>query len=743
MEPIPFYPGEPLGKNYPLESFLPPYSKGMVSGWLADHAAPGTWILDPFGSNPFLPLEAADAGYRVLVVCNNPILRLMLEVMAAAPGKADLQSILSLLGSVKRGDERLEVFIQSLYQANCPRCHRQIPAYSYTWKRDPLSQMKKVVRCPDCEEDSPTEIDDFDVQRLSLLGSPQLPKAWALQQLGSLSLEQEDIARESIDSYLARPLYLLFTLINRGLGLNLPPDKANLLRALLLSACYSGTSLWQEKGGRTRPRQLSIPSEFLEFNLWTKLEESISEWVVRDHPVKLVNYPDALNEPGICLVIGRLKSILPLDASKKIEAVFGSIPRPNQAFWTLSALWAGWLLGSDAVTSMLSALDRQHYDWYWHAHALRPIMSQVKSLETEGGFFAIQTEFTPGYSLAVQVAAAESGWSLNGLSFQSDEDILQHDFKNFASDSEGKEHSTSIKQEIIELMNLAGEPLEYNQLYMAALIYLQKSNLWKKDRENILTDYLSTVQADLMNALGDRNLFIALGKGTFDSPRTWTLIESDSLAIPLSERIENEVVQVLSKKPAITFASLYQIICKGLPGVIVPSINLVKAILASYGHLMNPEKGEYQLRQPDHPDQRQLEIQEIRLGLESAGRKLGFKVSTNDFLEWQDDHGTTKWLFCIVSSAHLSPLLNVSVYEGCEKVLVIPASRIDLIQFRRKYDMRIDEAIERIHVVKFHHMKELTALPDLNLSLWTSQLEAEPPRWEGSSQLPLLMHTED
>ena len=49
--------------------------------------AGGSWVLDPFGFSPRLALEAARAGYRVLVTVNNPITRFLLEMSARPPLK--------------------------------------------------------------------------------------------------------------------------------------------------------------------------------------------------------------------------------------------------------------------------------------------------------------------------------------------------------------------------------------------------------------------------------------------------------------------------------------------------------------------------------------------------------------------------------------------------------------------------------------------------------------------------------
>jgi hypothetical protein len=72
----PFLIGSTPSAPEPLARYLPPVTQGVVSAWLTQHVPAGAWVLDPFGSSPIVAVEAARAGYRVLVAANNPPARL-------------------------------------------------------------------------------------------------------------------------------------------------------------------------------------------------------------------------------------------------------------------------------------------------------------------------------------------------------------------------------------------------------------------------------------------------------------------------------------------------------------------------------------------------------------------------------------------------------------------------------------------------------------------------------------------
>src|SRR5262245_27669160 len=115
MDHQPYIPGLSPADAGPLSRFTPPLEEGVISAWLSHHTVGGNWLLDPFRFSPRLTLEAARAGYRVLVTVNNPITRFLLEMSANPPSESDFKAALAELETAKKGDERLGVHLQALY----------------------------------------------------------------------------------------------------------------------------------------------------------------------------------------------------------------------------------------------------------------------------------------------------------------------------------------------------------------------------------------------------------------------------------------------------------------------------------------------------------------------------------------------------------------------------------------------------------------------------------------------------
>ncbi len=488
MEPpeLRFYPGSdaPSPVGFPLARYLPPLPPGMAAAWLVENVPPGSWLFDPLGASPALTLEAARAGYYVLVASNNPILSFITETLARAPRSADFQSALADLAMEKRGDERLQTHLQSLYLTVCDSCAEPVQAQAFIWRKDEPQPFARVYDCPKCGQSGEHPIAPPDLERLKALGGDKFQRARALQRVILNEEAHRADVEEALENYLPRALYGLFTLANKLEGLGLPPERARLLQALLISTFDQCNSLWPWPGGRSRPKQLSVPPQFRENNLWMALEDAVKEWTQPGSPLPVTRWPELPPEGaggGICLFRGRVKALMPLPETMRLGAVLTVFPRPNQAFWTLSALWSGWLWGAEAALPLLNVLDRRRYDWNWHTTAIHSALAAVAGasagrqavlapldaagtasrpsapldaagtasrpsapldaagtasrpsapLDAAGNiaaqtpFFGLLPELAPGFLSAVVTASSAAGFALEGLALRGEQELAQ------------------------------------------------------------------------------------------------------------------------------------------------------------------------------------------------------------------------------------------------------------------------------------------------------------------------------
>ncbi|MFN3491657.1 MAG: hypothetical protein ACK40V_05495, partial [Anaerolineales bacterium] len=165
MQSQPYITGFERADVGPLARFLPALEEGVISSWLSLQNLTGNWLLDPFGFSPRLALEAARSGYRVLVTANNPITRFLLELFANPPPESEFIAALADLGAIKKGDERLENHLQSLYLTSCETCNRQIQAQAFLWKKGEDAPYGKLYECKHCDDKGEKSANEEDKER--------------------------------------------------------------------------------------------------------------------------------------------------------------------------------------------------------------------------------------------------------------------------------------------------------------------------------------------------------------------------------------------------------------------------------------------------------------------------------------------------------------------------------------------------------------------------------------------------
>ncbi|MBI2332393.1 MAG: hypothetical protein HYU84_09595 [Chloroflexi bacterium] len=516
MEYKPYIPGFKPADAGPLSRFLPALEDGVISGWLSPLNLTGSWLLDPFGFSPKLLLESARSGYRVLVTANNPITRFLLEIFADPPPQTEFIAALADLGAVKKGDERLEQHLQSLYLTTCEKCEKQIHASAFLWRKGEDVPYARIYECPYCKDSGERTTTNSDKELvMQIAATDTLHRTRLFERVVSLTDDDRVYAEEAIQHYLPRPLYVLGTILNRLDSLNLSEVRKRALTALVLLACDAGNTLWAHPAERPRPKQLSTPSQFREDNLWTMLERGVGLFAESGSPVPVETWPKKIPESGgICIYEGRLRDLAhEVKREIPIVAVIGSIPRPNQAFWTLSALWAGWLWGKDAVEPYKVALRRRRYDWAWSATALFAMFNHLSELLPDGiPVFGVMPEPEASFMTSALTAAQTAGFKLESVALRTEYDPVQIVWKSGKKSQPAPMEVETIRKAIREFLFVRGEPVGYLHLHTAGLIALAEANALKQNEDEF--DFaMRKTQSAMEQALKDTHEFVHYSTG--------------------------------------------------------------------------------------------------------------------------------------------------------------------------------------------------------------------------------------
>ncbi len=469
----PYILGDGSERHQPLERYLPPLPAGMAARLLPDPGATSGWLFDPFGQSPDLLIELARAGWKVLVCLNNPILRLLLELLSHPPTTDEISHCTAVLASSSKGGQRLEQHLQSLYATQCRDCRVELTATSYLWERGFEKPYAVVYRCPNCGSQGEFPLLPIDEQALAESRRNTLPRAWSIEKIASPGDPLREDASEVVNSHLDRPLYFLFTLLNRLQSIQLTEREKLIINGILLDVLDDATPIHQIGHTISRPRQFIIPVRYHEHNLWRSFEQSVENWNHENAPVALTTYPELPEGPGICQFLGRVRDLADKPIPMIFSNVFSVLPRPNQAFWTLSAVWSAWLLGREEAAPMAQVIARRRYDWNWHTSALTQVFQTINRFVT--GDMPVQLlfpEVEPAFLVSAFDALHLAGYECAKLSVGTEDELAQTTWKSIPNETIQTPALISplVQKASIQYLSEKGEPGEYLDMTCAALL---------------------------------------------------------------------------------------------------------------------------------------------------------------------------------------------------------------------------------------------------------------------------------
>ncbi len=740
MEEISYPPGELVRYPGSLERFLPPLERGSVGRALAVHAAGVDVLIDPFGTSPQLAIEAARAGYGVIVAANNPITRFVITKHLNPFPIADLQAALARFASLPKDNSRLEPFVLDLYRTICSRCGESVSADYFVWEKEASSPYLKVYNCEHCEHSIEEQTTEVDRGRAESYARQGLQYAMALERLAPVGDPYRQHAEAALSVYTGRALYALITLVSKLDQFSSDRNMSQAARGLLLYAFDACNALWDYPEGRISPRRLSRSTQYKEINVWYALEQAVEAWAFDDPEISVHDWPQdgVPGEGDVAIYPGSAWSVADTFSFPKSKCLVMVPPRPNQAFWTLAALWTSWLWGREAARPIKVALRRRRYHWAWHARALGAVLDKVAKNLDEGTLaLTLVPEAGPGFMSAVLAGSDAAGLRLTGIALREAEAQALMSWR-----IEHQEPQTALKNDLQARMSHSsqnlllerGEPAPYVTLHTAAFSDLAKDKLlslyWEKDDghpQTILTGKIDSV-------LSDRSKFIRLGRGSEPEHGHYWLQNPQDAEAPLSDRVELEILKLLREYKTLPESVVIEHVFQTFPGLLTPNRRLVMICLNSYAE-RDDETKLWHLRLEDQQAARAEDKDQMRQLLAQLGDRLGFVVEVEEFLLWSEVDGLLAYQFIVQETATLGRALSVAD-PGI--TFVLPGGRSTIVLEKARRDHRLGEWLRSgPKVIKYRHIRRLEAETTLQRDNLEERLTIDPPD-QHDPQLPLL-----
>jgi hypothetical protein len=742
----PFIPGISSPPSLPLERFLPPLPLSMLTSWIKPLLPKGSWVLDPVGNHPFHPIELASAGFRVLVTANNPIHVFLLEVLASNPSPQEFEDALNILSRVAIGeDEQVEPYINSFYQVRCIHCGKPLVVSRFLWRRDEDNPYAYIGNCLACGLNGEQALGAEAAQSLRQLPTFSLHLARAIESIASINDPLRSDVESAINCYLKRPLALLQILTRKIANLELEERQKKLLQALILSSYDQLNTLWAHPIARTRPRQLVTPAVFQEVNLWQAMTAAIQQWQSEYQSVSVRFWPDVPPlSGGISIFKGRLRELSPEPPAGMIQAISAILPRPNQAFWTLSTLWTGWLWGKDVVLPLKNVIARQRYDWNWHANALHIMFQGLHRLVKEGTpLFMLILENEHEFLAAAHYAADAVGFKLQSLSMSGDGDIAQSLWTNalpFTGKIEPSERQSKARDAITEYLSKRGEPATYQHLHASILKKLHLHQLLAQYPEGNNDISISELSKSINPVFMGTDLLVRFGGGpaSLDTGLYW-LKEDPPYHPSVIDVVEATVVNYLQENAQAEYKDIRAAVNQNCAGLFTPEDEVISACLNAYADPLSEHPNTWKIRESECPSIREHDIDEIREILEALSTSLRYTfLDEKDTIKWLDEGSEVAYIFHLTTDAIISKYFFDAKETSPNNVILLPGSRANLLAYKLKRDPRLQAALnERWLCVKFRQIRTIKENPLLTRELFEVQMCEDPPEYQ-ASQLALF-----
>jgi hypothetical protein len=710
-----FYPGFASDTPRLLGRFLPPVAEGMAAHFIQRHTRPGDLVLDPFGQAPQVAVEALSLDRRVVLATFNPVSRLAISLAVRPPSVAELRTALTRLGDAPVGlgsADRLERQVLAFYQTECGECRARVTADYFDWDGEAGEPVEKGYVCLACggPRRAATSLADREQARRFTRSGPDYH--FLLGRLAAPTDPDRTHVEEALAVYPARTLAAVGAVLVKFEGLALDRESQRLLGGLLVAALDEATVL-----GQDRPKVLAVPRRFREVNFWLAIERAVGLVAGAAAPDRSVGLAELLDGRGGAAIHAHdgpardLAGHLPPGAC---SLVISGLPRPNQAFWTLSALWTAWIWGRAQAETLRGVLRRRRYDWNWHARGLERTLAVVRpALRPDGRLVALLAEAEPGLNAAALAAGARAGYRMEGYALRADAGEAQIEWTAAPGEAPGNTFSTAeagrrAKAAMRAALIARAEPSRWAQLHAAAWAAAAEGGEVPPAEGD---DVLGPVNRALEAAARDPAVFSRLGAQAGDEPATgqWWLATAPANTLaetPLADRVELEVWKKLAAASPADEQDLLPAVYAAFPGPQTPGRGLVLACLEACGQRL--EAGLWQLRPEDTPDQRASDQAAILAHLRALGVRSGFEVESANPQAWREG-GQPVYVFAVLTAATLSSQLLEPPPAARRRFLVLPGGRAGLAEFKLRRDPRLRLALAAgdWRIVKYRHVRRM------------------------------------
>jgi DNA modification methylase len=605
-----------------MHKFWARKSPNVVSEYIKHYSRENEIVLDPFAGSGVTAIEAIKLGRKAVCIDYNPVMT-FISRMTAWP--VDLQELKREFGAIKKSTSNR---ILDLYTTKCPKCKGTAIIIGTKWDSERNQPIDIRLNCKDCHKKIKKKPDDKDLENIKKIAEMNVPYWYPTDKLryengaefkeGTHKAEMEDIP-----SLFSHRNLIALSILYHAIESVENPNAKNLLKFTFTSALAQTSKLCEDRP--TRPYSSAwithrywLPDKYMEFNVWNVFASHFEEkqgvlkgkeesqsliadqnlWKEAKDFDELCNSRNALFET---LSVFDLSSKIPSDS---IDYCFTDPPYGSSIqYYELSKLWASWLRLETNYSEEIIINQQQDKSSDYYFKMMRKAFDQIYRVMKPDSFLTVTFHNTKVSIFNMIIRAVEyAGFDLRKIIYQKTSRVgakaLGQPYGSAIGDyyirfeksrmpKKTQEASVSDEQyrrividSVKGIIAERGEPTPYTFIINGLYPVLNSYGYLLTDGQD--------VKKILESELGKEFVLVKVRKGLIQGKAWWFKEPSKSVAflesVPLNDRIERAVIQVLSTGMKISFDEILQFIFTKFPNALTPDTESVMTILKEYAN---------------------------------------------------------------------------------------------------------------------------------------------------------------
>lgn len=714
-------------------------------------------VLDPFCGSGVTCAEAIRLGRKAVGIDIDPIATFITRLTAVPKNKQDYEAAFVTI------QQNVRDTINKLYETECQKCKSPAVIVCTRFSKGKPTGVRNYF-CPRCGKQGMKQLTVGDKAKIEQIEKRRIPfwypKDVRLSYADGRPFKKREKSEYVHDLFTKRNLIALSTLLEQIAAL--PDGITKDLMVLTFSSCIVQASKMVLWSASSRPswkvHSYWIPPSNVELNVWDRFEnrfQTVSRALDDSQSVskncREGDFSEIVNGDKTFLAVTQsaldLKTKPAEIGDETIDYVFTDPPYGGSVqYMELSTIWAAWLSRIDQKFQMryedeVTINDSQNKDFDFYHKMLGAAFSEVFRVLKKGRWLTVtfhNTDIKIYNSIIKAVVLA--GFELEKIVYQppakrgAKQQLQPYgaavgDYyirfrkptteRSLVSQTEidrGR-YEHIVVEAVKKVIAQRGEPTPYS------LVINSYSDIYEELKAN---GYLFSAPENIEDVLKRH-----IGKEFVLESGKWWLKEPSSVAflqrVPLAERVEKAVINVLNRKVKASFDEILQEVFLNFPNALTPDTSSVQVVLKEYAKKTPDKKWmlkpSVKLRESEHDIVIEL-IGQIGEALDfeviadipkrRAG-KLPFDCLNPDrVLEidaiWLKD-SKARYEFEVENTTGITDGLirGTNLPDGgVKRIIVIPEERTSLLK-RRLREEHIRELIEQYHW-KFTYYSDIQAM---------------------------------